>query len=138
MAWMEISTINSVIGKLMALCLDLVATVTPPSGPAITPDIKDNGDGTYAVEYVPEKPGRYSVDVRYGDRRVPRSPFRVQVKPCGDASKVVVDGLSPDEEVVAGEEHDFDIDASKAGKGLYLMCDWRQQYSSGRPTRLNV
>ena len=80
-------------------------------------DVKDNGDGTYSVEYVPERPGRHSVDVKYGGRRVPKSPFRVQVKPSGDASKVEIDGLGPDDTFLVGKENDFTVDCTKAGKG---------------------
>ena len=80
-------------------------------------DVKDNGDGTYSVEYVPERPGRHSVDVKYGGRRVPKSPFRVQVKPSGDASKVEIDGLGPDDAFLVGKENDFTVDCTKAGKG---------------------
>ena len=94
-----------------------VATVAPPSGPDLPVDVKDNGDGTYTLEYVPERPGRHSVDVKYGGRRVPKSPFRVQVKPSGDASKVEVDGLGPDDTVTVDKENDFTVDTTKAGKG---------------------
>ena len=80
-------------------------------------DVKENGDGTYTIEYVPEKPGRHSVDVKYGGRRVPKSPFRVQVKPSGDASKVKIDGLGPDDTFTVGKENDFTVDTTKAGKG---------------------
>ena len=80
-------------------------------------DVQDNGDGTYTVEYVPERPGRHSIDVKYGGRRVPRSPFRVQVKPSGDASKVKVDGLGPKDRLLVGKENDIKIDTRDAGKG---------------------
>ncbi|XP_032219787.2 filamin-A isoform X1 [Nematostella vectensis] len=95
----------------------LGVTVSPPSGPDLKPDVKDNGDGTYTVAYVPDKPGRYNIDVKYGDRRVPRSPFRPTVKPSGDASKVKVKGLGPNEKVMTNQENDFLVDARNAGKG---------------------
>jgi len=95
----------------------IAATVAPPSGPDLPVDVKENGDGTYTLEYVPEKPGRHSVDVKYGGKRVPKSPFRVQVKPSGDASKVEVDGLGPDDTFTVGKENDFTVDTTKAGKG---------------------
>ena len=93
------------------------ASVAPPTGPDLEVDVKDNGDGTYSVDYVPERPGRHSVDVKYGGRRVPKSPFRVQVKPSGDASKVEIDGLGPDDTFLVGKENDFTVDCTKAGKG---------------------
>ena len=69
------------------------------------------------MEYVPERPGRHSVDVKYGGKRVPKSPFRVQVKPSGDASKVEIDGLGPDDSFIVGKENDFTVDTTNAGKG---------------------
>lgn len=95
----------------------LTATVSPPSGPDVPVEVKDNGDGCYTVEYTPERPGRHSVDVKYGGRRVPKSPFRVQVNPSGDASKVEIDGLGPDDKFFVGKENDFTVDTSQAGKG---------------------
>ena len=95
----------------------IAASVAPSSGPDLPVDVKDNGDGTYTLEYVPEKPGRHSVDVKYGGKRVPRSPFRVQVKPSGDASKVEIDGLGPDDTFTVGKDNDFTVDTTKAGKG---------------------
>eukprot|EP01101_Sappina_pedata_P002915 TRINITY_DN1312_c0_g1_i2.p1 TRINITY_DN1312_c0_g1~~TRINITY_DN1312_c0_g1_i2.p1 ORF type:complete len:1238 (+),score=740.08 TRINITY_DN1312_c0_g1_i2:52-3765(+) len=41
---------------------DLAITVRGPKGP-VTPKIKDNGDGTFAVEFTPEDVGRYPVAV---------------------------------------------------------------------------
>lgn len=40
-------------------------------------DVKENGDGIYIIEYVFEKLGCYSVDVKYGGKRVLKSLFRV-------------------------------------------------------------
>ena len=98
------------------------ATVSPPSGPDIPVEVKENGDGCFTVEYTPERPGRHSVDVKYGNKRVPKSPFRVQVKPSGDASKVEVDGLGPKDKFIVDQENDFTVDTTKAGKG-WLFVD---------------
>lgn len=100
------------------------ATVSPPSGPDIPVEIKENGEGCYIVEYTPERAGRHSIDVKYGNKRVPRSPFRVQVKPSGDASKVEVDGLGPKDKFFVDKENDFTIDTSKAGKGWLFIDVW--------------
>ena len=69
---------------------------------------------------MPDEPGPYAVDVKYGDERVPGSPFKVQALPGADPSRVKVEGLGPEEEIVAGKEHDFDIDATKAGVGACI------------------
>ena len=95
--------------------------ITGPGRKKIPVEVTDNDDGTFTCAYTPEEAGRHTYDIEFAGENVPESPFKVQVKPSADASKVVVDGLGPKEEVVAGVEHDFDIDAVNAGKGLYLM-----------------
>ena len=93
--------------------------MSPPGGGTPLPCvIKDNGDGTYTCGWNPDEPGRHNIDVKYGDRRVPKSPFRVNAKPAGDASKVKVKGLGPDDRPIIGKENDFVIDARDAGKGM--------------------
>ncbi len=37
----------------------------------------DNEDGTCSVEYIPEEEGDYDVNVKYDDRHIPHSPFKV-------------------------------------------------------------
>jgi len=41
----------------------------------INVDIKDNQDGTYTLNYVPEKMGPYTLDVRLGDQLIKDAPF---------------------------------------------------------------
>lgn len=57
-------------------------------------DIHDNQDGTYAVTYIPDKTGRYSIGIKYGEDDIPLSPYRVRVSPAGDASKCLATGKS--------------------------------------------
>ncbi|XP_053149776.1 filamin-B isoform X3 [Hemicordylus capensis] len=80
-------------------------------------DIHDNKDGTYAVTYIPDKTGRYSVGVKYGGDDIPLSPYRVRVSPAGDASKCLATGPGIAATVKTGEEVGFVVDAKSAGKG---------------------
>lgn len=51
-------------------------------GPAESPiQCKDNKDGTCEVTYVPPVAGNYKVNILYGDRPIPGSPFRANIKP---------------------------------------------------------
>jgi filamin len=45
-------------------------------------DVKDNGDGTCGVTYMPEVPGDYKVNVTHSDRPIPGSPFTAKIKPA--------------------------------------------------------
>ena len=40
----------------------------------------DNGDGTHTVEYIPDAPGEYDVDVLFAGTPVGGSPFRISVQ----------------------------------------------------------
>lgn len=61
--------------------------------------IKDNGDGTYTVEYQPTEPGVHHIDVVLRNKEVPldwkhisNSPIDVIIKPGTDASHCIADG----------------------------------------------
>ncbi|XP_012939324.2 filamin-A-like [Aplysia californica] len=60
----------------------------------------DNKDGTCQVTYVPPVAGAYNVNVTYGERPIPGSPFKAQIqpgKPGIDVSGIVAygPGLNP-------------------------------------------
>lgn len=67
--------------------------VKDPEGYPKKAKIKDNGDGTYAVSYVPDIAGRYTVSIKYGGDEVPYSPYRIRAVSSGDASKCIVIGM---------------------------------------------
>uniref|UniRef100_A0A8D2L0S3 Filamin B n=2 Tax=Varanus komodoensis TaxID=61221 RepID=A0A8D2L0S3_VARKO len=91
--------------------------VTDQEGKPKRTDIHDNNDGTYAVTYLPDKTGRYSVGIKYGGDDIPLSPYRVRVSPAGDASKCLATGPGIAATVKTGEEVGFVVDAKSAGKG---------------------
>jgi len=75
-----------------------------PEGHLIHPKIKDNGDGTYDVQYQPEDSGRHHVDVILRNPARPvfyqhlkNSPIDVDIAPGTDASKCIAfgPGLEP-------------------------------------------
>ncbi|XP_061474309.1 filamin-B isoform X3 [Rhineura floridana] len=91
--------------------------VTDQEGKPKRVDIHDNEDGTYAVTYIPDKTGRYSVGIKYGGDDIPLSPYRIRVSPAGDASKCLATGPGIAATVKTGEEVGFVVDAKSAGKG---------------------
>ena len=54
---------------------------------------KDNGDGTFRIEYEPKSVGEYTASVFFADQEIPKSPVKINVQPSIDVSKVKVDGL---------------------------------------------
>uniref|UniRef100_A0A8C0ULD1 Filamin-C-like n=1 Tax=Cyanistes caeruleus TaxID=156563 RepID=A0A8C0ULD1_CYACU len=101
----------------------LTVQILDPEGQPKKASIRDNGDGTYTVSYVPDVPGRYTSTVKYGGDEIPASPFRVLAVPSGDASKCLVTGgaapqcacLGPTIQI--GEETVITVDAKAAGQG---------------------
>ncbi|XP_030827869.1 filamin-A isoform X3 [Strongylocentrotus purpuratus] len=71
---------------------ELIISITDKNGKPVKPDIKDNGDGTFTISYVPTDVGQYTVLVTYGGKNVPASPFSVKTSPTGDASKCSILG----------------------------------------------
>lgn len=53
-------------------------TVTGPTGKVPSP-VKDNGDGSYHVEYTPIDSGSHVIEVKLGRNQVAESPYRVRV-----------------------------------------------------------
>ncbi|VDM05772.1 unnamed protein product [Schistocephalus solidus] len=46
-------------------------------------EVVDHGDGVYTCEYSPEEAVPHYVDVKFGGREIPESPFCVKVHPTG-------------------------------------------------------
>ncbi|XP_070558718.1 filamin-A-like isoform X3 [Ptychodera flava] len=76
--------------------------------------VKDNGDGTYKVQYTPENPGKYAIAIGYHGKPVPQSPIYLDVQPKIDLSKVYVDGLETT--VTMQKVVEFDVITSGAGE----------------------
>ncbi|XP_030208982.1 filamin-C isoform X2 [Gadus morhua] len=103
----------------------LTVQILDPEGKPKKANIRDNGDGTYTVSYVPDMAGRYTITIKYGGDEIPYSPYRIHALPTGDASKCLVtvsigghglgSGLGPTIQI--GEETVITVDAKAAGKG---------------------
>ncbi|XP_078597430.1 filamin-C-like isoform X38 [Branchiostoma floridae x Branchiostoma japonicum] len=96
---------------------DLEVILEDPDGRMKSPEIHDNGDGTYTITYTPEQSGNYTIEIKYGGEQVPRSPFRITVKPTGDANKCSVTGDGMQPYIQIGEETCVTVNCKTAGKG---------------------
>ncbi|KAF7253753.1 Filamin-C [Varanus komodoensis] len=95
----------------------LTVQILDPEGKPKKANIRDNGDGTYTVSYVPDMTGRYTITIKYGGDEIPYSPFRIHALPAGDASKCLVTGACLGPTIQIGEETVITVDAKAAGKG---------------------
>nr|CDS33789.1 filamin [Hymenolepis microstoma] len=89
-------------------------SVRDEAGRDVPMDTKDMRDGTFNVSYTPTTAGpTYTVQVFFENTEVPRSPFKVPVKPNVDMSRVRVDGLMST--IPVGKPTTFDIKTAGAG-----------------------
>uniref|UniRef100_A0A8C5FXD9 Filamin B n=1 Tax=Gadus morhua TaxID=8049 RepID=A0A8C5FXD9_GADMO len=90
--------------------------VTGPGGEVTECVVKDNADGTYAVEYTPYEKGIHSLQVWYQDTEVPKSPLSVTVCEGCDPSRVKASGPGLSQAVSNRPNH-FNILTRGAGVG---------------------
>ncbi|XP_040215154.1 filamin-B isoform X2 [Rana temporaria] len=90
--------------------------ITNPSGGATDCLVKDNGDGTYEVEYTPFEKGAHSVKVTYDDEPVPKSPFKVGVTEGCYPSRVKAQGPGL-QEALTNKPNAFSVITRGAGIG---------------------
>ncbi|XP_063178105.1 filamin-C-like, partial [Chroicocephalus ridibundus] len=71
--------------------------VVGPQEADIDFDIIKNDNDTFTVKYTPPGAGLYTIMVLFANQEIPSSPFRVEVDPSHDATKVKAEGpgLSP-------------------------------------------
>lgn len=83
------------------------------------PKIRDNGDGTYEVSYIPPKEGSHlETQITYNGKDIPHSPFAIKVRPIAEPEKVKLSGPSiTDKGVPASLPTTIKIDTNDAGYG---------------------
>jgi filamin len=83
----------------------LAISVEGPSKAEI--EFKDRKDGSCDVSYVVNEPGEYRVGLKFNDRHIPDSPFKVYVSPAvGDAHKLEI-AQFPDNVIQADKPAQF-------------------------------
>ncbi|KAM7170746.1 filamin-B isoform 1-T2 [Macrochelys suwanniensis] len=92
------------------------AQITNPSGASTDCLIKDNADGTYAVEFTPFEKGPHTVEVTYDDVPVPNSPFKVDVTEGCHPSRVKALGTGL-KEAFTNKPNEFTVVTRGAGIG---------------------
>ena len=53
----------------------------------------DQQDNTFRIEFEPQSVGQFNASVFFADQEIPSSPYRVNVQPSVDVSKVQIQGL---------------------------------------------
>ncbi|XP_055382224.1 filamin-A isoform X2 [Condylostylus longicornis] len=91
----------------------------------------DNRDGSCDVEYVATEPGEYDITIRFADKHIPGSPFKVFVEESVEPSKVKVFGPALEHGQVREDVPTyFDVDVGEAGPGKISV---QMNNSEGHP-----
>ncbi|KAL7713425.1 Calponin-homology (CH) domain-containing protein [Entamoeba marina] len=92
--------------------------VTDPNGEDVPIETVDNGDGTYDMKYIPQVPGKHSVEVAYEGKQLKQSPAIVLITPAqADPSNCYADGEGVTECTAGQGKVSFTIHAvNKIGK----------------------
>uniref|UniRef100_A0A665V265 Filamin B n=1 Tax=Echeneis naucrates TaxID=173247 RepID=A0A665V265_ECHNA len=72
--------------------------VVQPDGSEVEAEVLENEDGTFDIFYTAPAPGNYVIYVRFGGENIPRSPFKVMVRPI--SSGVNGSGFRPFDMVI--------------------------------------
>ena len=80
---------------------------------------EDNSDGSYKVTYTAPEPGSYVVAIKFYEKHIPGSPFKLEVVPAPNAVMCKAHGpaLHPNSLHIAGTPLDLYVDTQKAGSG---------------------
>ena len=94
-------------------------TLLPESGAPLKPTVTDNKDGTFKADFVPVHVHPITAHVKFADKEVPQSPFKIPVEPLdeSDASKVKLYGPATEGPVKSNQPTYFVVDAKEAGPG---------------------
>ena len=93
--------------------------VTGAKGEDVPCTTVDNGDTTWACEYVPAKAGQHRVEILFGGQAIPKSPFEIGVATIADATKCKAwgPGVEGSSSLKEGEPTEFWVTTKDAGPG---------------------
>lgn len=85
----------------------------------LTPEVRDNGDGTYDVTYVPPPEGsNVKAKITWDGKDIPNSPYQLKVRPRVEPDQVKVEGPGVSGKgIPASLPAEFTIDTTQAGYG---------------------
>ncbi|XP_023712514.1 filamin-A isoform X3 [Cryptotermes secundus] len=85
----------------------------------LAPEVRDNGDGTYDVTYVPPSEGsNVKAKITWDGKDIPNSPYQLKVRPRVEPDQVKVEGPGVSGKgIPASLPAEFTIDTSQAGYG---------------------
>ena len=96
---------------------------------------KENQNGVCVMEYLPVKAGPYDISIKYAEKHVPGSPFRVNVEDRVNANAVSL--KLPNKPFRVGSALDVILDAHNAGRAQPRI-DLVDAHGRAKPVTLKV
>lgn len=95
---------------------DINVEVKNPKGRLIPAQLKQIANDKYTVAFVPDDCGTYSVRIKYGDKDIEGSPFKLEAFAVGEAKKCKIVEKVPKIQP-SGSKSQITVDAREAGDG---------------------
>lgn len=95
---------------------DINVAIKNPKGKPLVPYMEEIGTGTYVVSFVPDECGTYYMSIKYGDKEIEGSPFKLEAFPTGEAKKCKLVEDAPRIQPSGSKSH-MTVDAREAGDG---------------------
>ncbi|XP_067618137.1 filamin-A isoform X2 [Eurosta solidaginis] len=95
---------------------DINIAIKNPKGKPLAPRMEEVSSGTYVVSFVPDECGTYNVSIKYGDKEIQGSPFKLEAFPTGEAKKCKLIEEAPKIQQSGSKSH-LTVDARDAGDG---------------------
>ncbi|CAL8076764.1 unnamed protein product [Calicophoron daubneyi] len=117
------STYNKFVVDASAIDPTGKGTVTAflydPSRKCLSCDVRNNNDGTYTCIYTPSREGAHTLEIKYEDVPLPKTPYKVQVTSGCDPKRVKAygPGLESGPHLEPGKKTEFTVDLTGVGQG---------------------
>ncbi|EDW59138.2 filamin-A isoform X2 [Drosophila virilis] len=95
---------------------DINVAIKNPKGKPMQPRLEEVATGTYVVSFVPDECGTYQCSIKYGDKEIEGSPFKLEAFPTGEAKKCKLVEQAPKIQPSGSQSH-LKVDAREAGDG---------------------
>ncbi|XP_017847553.1 filamin-A isoform X2 [Drosophila busckii] len=95
---------------------DINVAIKNPKGKPMQPRLEEVASGTYVVSFVPDECGTYQCSIKYGDKEIDGSPFKLEAFPTGEAKKCKLVEQVP-KILPSGSQSHLKVDAREAGDG---------------------
>ena len=116
---------------------NLTATVRGPKGGEDV-EVKDQGDGTFLVHYIPKDGGPHAIDIQFDGEQIPDAPVRLFVEAGSNADSVVVTQPAPGRLGVYTVDHVYDYKVNTAGAGEAALTVTSHGARTGLKPKLDI